>query len=182
MCVGKTFASNYPKLELRAPCLFNIFFLYFLYIFLNILCSFCIFVFLPFCLFAFLPFLPFAFLSFCLFALLQFSLFDLLSYCLFVFLHYLHFCLLLFCLFVFVHIYYHTNFCSNPTIFQFYQKFYLKPLPLLPPIPPTTFSVPRRNTGKCFERPAKILRGRQIFGDNLAAVGAGGAGVLTIWF
>ena len=27
--------------------------------------------------------------------------------------------------------------------------------------PPTTFSVPKRNTGKCFERPAKILRGMQ---------------------
>ena len=35
-----------------------------------------------------------------------------------------------------------------------------------------------------FERPTKILRGRQIFGDNLGGGGggAGGAGVLTIWF
>ena len=56
-----------------------------------------------------------------------------------------------------VNIYYNTNFCSNPTIFQFYHtfyhKFYHKPLPLLPP---TTFSVPKRNTGKCFERPAVL--------------------------
>ena len=49
----------------------------------------------------------------------------------------------------------------------------------------TTFSVPKRNTCKCFERPAKILRGRQRFGDNLGGGGAGGAGgaeVRTIWF
>ena len=46
--------------------------------------------------------------------------------------------------------------------------------------PPLTFYVPKRNTGKCFERPAKILRGRQRFGNNLG--GGGGAGVLTIWF
>ena len=30
-----------------------------------------------------------------------------------------------------------------------------------PPPLPTTFSVSKRNTGKCFERPAKILRGMQ---------------------
>ena len=56
---------------------------------------------------------------------------------------------------------------------------------LLSTHPCTTFSVPMRNTGKCFERPAKILRGRQRFGDNLGGGGAeegGGAGVLTIWF
>ena len=35
--------------------------------------------------------------------------------------------------------------------------------------PPTTFSVPKGNTGKCFERPAKILSWRQRFGDNLGA-------------
>ena len=59
--------------------------------------------------------------------------------------------------------------------------FHLNPKigPLCPP-PPTTFSVPERNTGKCFERPAKIFMGRQRFGDNLR--GGGGAGVLTIWF
>ena len=28
-----------------------------------------------------------------------------------------------------------------------------------PTLPPTMFSVPKRNTGKCFERPAKILKG-----------------------
>ena len=38
------------------------------------------------------------------------------------------------------------------------------------------FSVPKRNTGK-WERPAKILRGRQRFGDNLGGGGAVGAGV-----
>ena len=106
-----------------------------------------------------------------------------------------------------VNIYYHTNFCSNPTICQFYHtfyntflphilpqilpqttiiigesistttqqqnsqpdnfsilphiyytcyhNFYHKPLPLSPQTP-TTFSVPRRNTYKCFERPTKI--------------------------
>ena len=54
--------------------------------------------------------------------------------------------------------------------------------------PPTTFSVPKRNKGKCFERPAKILRELQIFGKNLGGVGGGGGGggggrgVLTIWF
>ena len=47
------------------------------------------------------------------------------------------------------------------------------PPPIIPtphPLPPTTttpFSVPKRNTGKCFERPAKILRGMQIFGKIL---------------
>ena len=63
-----------------------------------------------------------------------------------------------------VNIYYHTNFCSNLTIFQFYHifyytcyhKFYHKLLPLSPR-PPTMFSVPKRNTYKCFERPAKIF-------------------------
>ena len=43
------------------------------------------------------------------------------------------------------------------------------------------FYVPKRNTDKYFERPAKILRGRQIFGNNLRGGGAGeggGAGVL----
>ena len=52
--------------------------------------------------------------------------------------------------------------------------------------PPMKYSVPKINTGKCFDRPAKILRGLQRFGDNLGAGGAGaggaGAGVLTIWF
>ena len=95
-----------------------------------------------------------------------------------------------------VNIYYHTNFCSNPTIFIFYHIFYHKLLPqttiiigesisIFVPIRqffnftthftthvttyfttnhyhylhrhPTTFSVPKRNTYKCFERPAKIF-------------------------
>ena len=38
----------------------------------------------------------------------------------------------------------------------FYNKFYHKPLPLSPSTP-TMFSVPKRNTYKCFERPAKIF-------------------------
>ena len=62
----------------------------------------------------------------------------------------------------------------------FYHTFYHKPLPVLPSTPPTMFSVPKRNTGKCFERPAKILKGLQRFGNNLG-VGGGGGG-LTIWF
>ena len=52
------------------------------------------------------------------------------------------------------------------------------------------FSVPKRNTGKCFEMPAKKFRGKQRFGDNLggaggeggAGAGGGAGGVLTIWF
>ena len=76
---------------------------------------------------------------------------------------------------------------DDPKFFQFYHTFYHKPLPLLPSTSPTTFSVPRRNTGKCFERCAKILRGRQRFGDNLGGGGGGwaggaGRGVLTIRF
>ena len=42
----------------------------------------------------------------------------------------------------------------------------------MPPPPPPTFSVPKRNTGKSFERPAKILRGLQRFGKNLIAARA----------
>ena len=62
----------------------------------------------------------------------------------FTFLSFLSFCL--FCLFVTyhnhgVHIYYHTNFCSNPTIFQFYHTFYHKPLPVLPSTPPPPHDV-----------------------------------------
>ena len=34
------------------------------------------------------------------------------------------------------------------------------------------FSVPKRNTGISFERPAKILRGLRRFGNNLAAAEA----------
>ena len=105
-------------------------------------------VFLSFCLFVFLSFCLVAFLSFCLFVCLSFYLFIFLSFCD----HYHNHG---------VHIYYHTNFCSNPTIFQFYHTFYHtfyhKLLQLLPPTP-MTFSVPKRNTGKCFEWPAKILR------------------------
>ena len=46
--------------------------------------------------------------------------------------------------------------------------------------PPMMFSVPKRNTGKGFERPAKILRGLQRFGVNLGVVVVVGA--LTLWF
>ena len=88
-----------------------------------------------------------------------------------------------------VHIYYHANFCSNPTIFQlyhtfyciFYHKFYHKcyhqPLPILPhthPPPSQHFLYLRENTGKCFERPAKIFNGLQRFGNNLGGAGGGG--------
>ena len=74
-----------------------------------------------FSLFVFLPFCIFAFLSFCLFVFLS------LSFC-----HHYHS--------HGVHIYYHTKFCSNPTIFKFYHtfyhkfyhKFYCKQLPLPP--------------------------------------------------
>ena len=36
--------------------------------------------------------------------------------------------------------------------------------------------VPKRNTWKSFERPAKILRRLQIFGKNLGVVAGSGAG------
>ena len=51
------------------------------------------------------------FFLFCLFVFLSFCLFAFLSFC-----HHYHNYR--------VHIYYHTNFCSNPTIFQFYHTFY----------------------------------------------------------
>ena len=104
------------------------------------------------------------------------SLIVLLSYCLFVF---LSFCLFTLCHNHGVHIYYQTNFCYNPTNFQCYHTFYHKPIPLSPPTP-HNISVPKRNTGNCFERPAKILRGLWRFGNNWA--GGGGGGVLTTWF
>ena len=37
------------------------------------------------------------------------------------------------------------------------------------------FSVPERNTGKSFERPAKYLRGLQRFGKNLRVLAGGAA-------
>ena len=170
---------------LRAPCLCIIIIIIFCVIIFLSFCLFCLFS--LFSLFSIIVFFVFlSFLSFCLFCLFVFLVF---------FVFYFKFCCCIFCLFVFlffchhyhnhrVNIYYHTIFfLSNPTIFQFYHTFHHKPLPLLPPIPPPTmFSVPKRNTGKCFERPAKILRGRQRFGDNLRGGGAGGEGVLTIWF
>ena len=87
---------------LQALCLFCCLFI----VFFVILLSFCI-----FCLFAFLPFCLFVFLSFCLFAFLSFCIFAFLSFC-----HHYHN--------QGVHIYYHTNFCSDPTIFQFYHTFH----------------------------------------------------------
>ena len=82
--------------------------------------SFCLF--LSLCLFVFFVFFVFlSFLSFCLFCLLVFLVFFvLLSFC-----HHYHN--------HGINIYYHTNFCSNPTIFKFYHTFHHKPLPLLPP-------------------------------------------------
>ena len=104
-------------------------FLSFLYFFC-LFCLFCLF-FLPFFFFSFLSFCPFVFLSFCLFFFFVF-----LSFCIFVFLSFLSFCpfvflsFCLFCLFSFCHhyhnhvvnIYYHTNFCSNLTIFKFRSR------------------------------------------------------------
>ena len=128
-------------------CLFFLFVFFFLPISI-----FVFFVFLRFCLFAFLPFCLF---SFCIFAFLPFCY------------HYHNHG---------VHIYYHTNFYSNPIFFSSILPHilpYILPQNLpqttttIATHPPTTFSVPKRNTGKCFERPAKILRGRQRFGDNL---------------
>ena len=179
------FCSKYYKLELQgplAPLFQNVaaqFFVFFL-----LFCLFCLFVF-----FVFLVFLVFlvllSFLSFYLFFCL-FVFFVMLFFCcffpffLFLFCLFLSFCLFLclsvflsFCLFVFlsfchhyhnhwVNIYYHTNFCSNPTIFQFYHTFHHKPLPLLPP----THSPPPPL--QCFlylrETQANVLRGLQIFG------------------
>ena len=89
----------------------------------------------------------FFFLSFCVCLFLYFFVFFLfffivfVSFCIFVFLSFLFFChhyhnhV--------VNIYYHTNFCSNLTIFQFYHTFYYtcyhnfyhKPLPLSPQTP-----------------------------------------------
>ena len=66
-------------------------------------------------------------------------------------------------------------------MFHFYCNFfYHKPLPLFPTLP-KTFSVPKRITGKSFERPVKILGGIQIFGENLAGA-AEAAAVWTVWF
>ena len=84
------------------------------------------------------------------FRLFIFLPFCILSYCLFVFLSFFPFCIFVFlslCHNHGVHIYYHTNFCSNQTIFQFYHTFYhtfyqtnyLKPLPLSPPTPHNVF-------------------------------------------
>ena len=133
-----------------------LYFLYFLY--------FCIFVFFFFFLSFFVLFVLFVFLSFCPFVLLSF-----LYYCIFVFLPFCLFVFLPFFLFVttiiipgsistttpiFIPIQQFFNFTTHFTTNDYH---YCHP-------PPTTFYVPKRNTGKCFERTAKILRGRQIFG------------------
>ena len=114
---------------LWAPCLciFCLFFtslssLSFLSFFVFLSFFFCLFVF-----FVFLSFLSFFscfsfFVLFCLF-LSFFLLVVFLPFC-----HHYHN--------HGVNIYYHTNFCSNLTIFQFYHTFHHKPLPLLPPTPP----------------------------------------------
>ena len=136
------------------------FFVFFLS-FLSFL-SFCLFVFLPFCIFVILYFCIFEFLSFCLSAFLSFCLSAFLPFCPFVFLP--------FCLFVFlsfchhyhnhgVNIYYHTNFCSNRTIFQFYHTFHHKPLPLLPPTHPPP---------QCF----LYLRYGKLSGNRMQTLGA----------
>ena len=102
---------------------------------------FVLFVFFVF--FVFFGFLSFLLLSFVVFFSSSFFVFF--YFCLFC-----HFCLVIFfcCCYIFflsflsfshhyhnhgVNIYYHTNLCSNPTIFQFYHTFHHKPLLLLPP-------------------------------------------------
>ena len=78
-------------------------FLSFLYFFV-----FCLLVFLSFCLLVFFFF--FFFFFFCLFVFLSFYLFVFLPFFFLSFCHYYHN--------HGVHIYYHTNYCSNPTIFS----------------------------------------------------------------
>ena len=64
-----------------------------------------------------------------------------------------------------VNIYYHTNFCSQSELFSILPHILLHMLPQFLPqttttistAPPTKFSVPKINTYKCFERPAKIF-------------------------
>ena len=138
------------------------------------------FVFFAFFVF-FVFFVCLSFLSCCIFVVVFFVFFVFL-------LSFLSFCL--FCLFVTTIIIIGSISTTTPIfvpirqIFNFTTHFttnhyhYCHP----PPPPPIMFSVPKRNTGKCFERPAKILRGRQRFGNNLGGGAAGGAGVLTIWF
>ena len=97
---------------------------------------FCLFVFVFFVLFVFFVFLSFVLSFFCLVVFLSFCHFVLLYFCIFVFLNFCIFAFLSFCHHYHNHginIYYHTNFCSNPTILQFYHIFHHKPLPLLPP-------------------------------------------------
>ena len=74
------------------------------------------------------------------------------------------------CIYFFI-FYYHTNFCSNLTIFQFYHtfnhtfyhKFYHKPLPVLPstPPPPQRFLYLRETQANVLRGLANILRGMQ---------------------
>ena len=69
---------------------------------------------------------------YCLFCVSYFFVFFDLFVVVVLFVFFLSFCLFVFLSFCHhyhnhrVHIYYHTNFCSNPTIFQFYHKFYHK--------------------------------------------------------
>ena len=141
---------------LRAPCLFVLFVVVFFFVFLSFL-SFCLLVFVSFRLFAFLPFCLFVFLSFCL-CVTTIIIMGSISTTTPIFVpirKYLNFTT-----------HFNTHFTTN-----YYHYCHS------PPPPPTMFSVPKRNTGKCFERPAKILRGLRRFCNNLGA----GAGVLTIW-
>ena len=57
--------------------------------------------------------------------------------------------------------YFNTNFRTNFTTNHYHYP------------PPTIFYVPKRNTSKYFERPAKILRGLWRFGDTWAGGGVG---------
>ena len=142
----------YKKLELWGLLAWGpfrqVFFLFFCLFFVCLFCLFCLFVFLSF------------FLSFCLFC--HFCLFSLFSLFSLFLLSFLSFCLFVFLSFCHhyhnhrVNIYYHTHFCSNLTIFQFYHTFHYKPLPLLPPTPPQWFLYLR-------ETQVNVLRGLQRF-------------------
>ena len=71
----------------------------------------------------------------------------------------------------------------HPTVFSATKRTHrekLKPL-LLSPQTPTMCSVPKRKTGKGFDRHGKILRGLQRFGNNLRD-GAAAAGAMTLLF
>ena len=157
-----------------------------LYFFKNLFCLFCLFFVVVFIVFFFF----FFFFYFCVFfvfflyffAFLPFSLFIFLSFCLCAFLP--------FCLFVFLS---PLSYSLSPYLLPNQFLFQSEIFSILPHIfttnhyhychpPPTTFSVPKKNKDKCFERPAKIVMGLLRLGNNLGVGGGAGGGVLTIMF